>query len=168
MSTCLAKISPKHSLGRSLVYYIRANLALVSGEYLFWSWSESILRISCQKLGFYQWQDMCLLWRFLILRKNGQLCGTLVTKPLDLHRLMGYHMKDNILIFLLVPSKPVSDHWNCHRKVQEKVAWSCEHQKVDISPVLSYSTTQHLESKQLADPMGNFLGQSRMGKVLNE
>ena len=63
-----------------------------------------------------------------------------MTKPLDLHRLMGYHMKDNIHIFHLVPSKPVSDHWNCHRKVQEKVAWSCEHQKVDISPVLSYST----------------------------
>ena len=42
--------------------------------------------------------------------------------------------------FHLVPCKPVFDHWNYHKKVQEKVAWSCEHQKVDISPVLSYST----------------------------
>ena len=49
-------------------------------------------------------------------------------------------MNDNIHIFHLVPSKPVYDLWNCYRKVQEKVAWSCEHQKVDISPVLSYST----------------------------
>ena len=44
----------------------------------------------------------------------------LATKPLDLHRLMGNQMKDNIHIFLLVPSKPVSDHWNWHRKATGK------------------------------------------------
>ena len=49
-------------------------------------------------------------------------------------------MKDDINIFHLVPSKPVSDHWNCHTKVQKKMAWSCKHQKGDTSPVLSYST----------------------------
>ena len=120
---------------------MRACLALVSCENLFWSWLESILNICCQKLGFHQRQDLCLSWHFLIFRKNGQLWGTLVIKPLDLHGLIGYHMKDNIHIFHLVPCKPVSDHWNYHKKVQEKVAWSSEHQKVDISPVLSYSTT---------------------------
>ena len=57
---------------------------------------------------------------FLIFWKNGQFCGTLATKPLDLHRLMGYQMKDDIHIFHLVPSKPVSDPWNCHRKVTGK------------------------------------------------
>ena len=65
-----------------------------------------------------------------------------MTKQLDLHGLMGYHAKDNIHIFHLIPSKLVFDHWNCYRKVQEKVAWSCEHQKADISPVLSYSTVK--------------------------
>ena len=65
-------------------------------------------------------------------------------KPFDLHGLMGYQMKDDIHIFHLVPSKPVSDNLNCFRKVQEKVAWSSEHQKVDISPVLSYSTNRHI------------------------
>ena len=117
-------------------------MALVSCEYLFWSWHESIFKICCLKSGFYQWQDLGLFLLFLKFWKNGQLWRTLVTKPLDLHGLMGYHMKDNIHIFHLVPNKSVSDHWNCYRKVQEKVAWSCEHQKVDLSPVLSYSTLQ--------------------------
>ena len=124
------------------ILYIRAHLALVSCEYLFWSWHESIFKICCLKSGFCQWQDLCLFWLFLNFWKNGQLWRTLVTKPLDLHGLMGYHMKDNIHIFHLVPNKSVSDHWNCYRKVQEKVAWSCEHQKVNISPVLSYSTSE--------------------------
>ena len=31
--------------------------------------------------------------------------------------------------------------WNCHQKVQEKVAWSCKHAKEYMSPVLSYSTS---------------------------
>ena len=124
---------------------MRAHLALVSCEKIFWSWFESILNICCQKLGFHQWQDLCLSWHFSIFRKNDQLWGTLVIKPLDLHGLIGYHMKDSIHIFHLVPCKPVSDHWNYHKKVQEKVAWSCEHQKVDISPVLSYSTRRPIK-----------------------
>ena len=44
-------------------------------------------------------------------------------------------------MYISFDSKQVSNHWNCHQKVQEKVAWSCEHAKEDISPVLSYSTS---------------------------
>ena len=81
-----------------------------------------------------------------------------MTKQLDLHGLMGYHMKDNIHIFHLVPCKTISGHWNYHKKLQEKVAWSCEHQKVDISPVLSYSTVSGMIMASLILEGLNFLG----------
>ena len=43
---------------------IRTHSALVTCEYLFWSWHESIFKICCLKSGFYQWQDLCLFWLF--------------------------------------------------------------------------------------------------------
>ena len=90
---------------------------------------------SVPKKSFHRLGKRCIFQCFGFIRKNSQLCRVVVSKPLDLHILMGYHWKDNIHIFHLVPILLKLCHWWGHNDLLEKWPHLIRPQNVHLYPV---------------------------------
>ena len=121
---------------------------MVSCEYLFWSWHESIFKICCLKSGFYQWQDLCFFYSFWICWKMANFEGLWWPNHLTYIDLWGIKWKIISISFIWYLVSQFLTTGTGTERLQEKVAWSCEPQKVDISPVLSYSTPDPSRGKR--------------------
>ena len=103
----------------------------------YWSWNESISeksgQIPCFQLQANMWYFQC----FLIFRENGQVYRTVVRQPnhsiyMDLWGIVWSLLYKNSNSCALVATVTF----------RKSLQWSCEHQKVYICPVISYTTNR--------------------------